>query len=156
VWKWRNYFDDGRTASFYPQLKWVITCFENLAKFIKVGSSQVQKTDVRMTANVNICRHRKGRVFEETWYRLSTVDILLPPFERPQEIFIYCFRKFAADFAHKYKMPPLKLDDSYRASFAKISAGQSIRQLHNVAEQLSVLETSEISPLLLCSLTTTL
>ena len=114
-------------------------------EFIKVGSSQVQKTDVRIVAatNVNLFDAiEKGKFREDLYYRLSTVDILLPPLRDRKEDIHLLFRKFAADFAHKYKMPPLKLDDSAIQVLQKFRWSGNIRQLRNVAEQLSVLETS--------------
>lgn len=114
-------------------------------EFIKVGSSQVQKTDVRIVAatNVNLFEAiEKGKFREDLYYRLSTVDILLPPLRDRKDDIHLLFRKFAADFAHKYKMPPLKLDDSAIQMLQKFRWSGNIRQLRNVAEQLSVLETS--------------
>ncbi|MGO4821375.1 MULTISPECIES: sigma-54 interaction domain-containing protein [unclassified Flavobacterium] len=118
-------------------------------EFIKVGSSQVQKTDVRIVAatNVNLFDAiEKGKFREDLYYRLSTVDILLPPLRDRKDDIHLLFRKFAADFAHKYKMPPLKLDDNAVQVLQKFRWSGNIRQLRNVAEQLSVLETNrEIS-----------
>jgi len=114
-------------------------------EFIKVGSSQVQKTDVRIVAatNVNLFDAiEKGKFREDLYYRLSTVDIMLPPLRERKDDIHLLFRKFAADFAHKYKMPPLKLDDNAVLLLQKFRWSGNIRQLRNVAEQLSVLETS--------------
>ena len=114
-------------------------------EFIKVGSSQVQKTDVRIVAatNVNLFDAiEKGKFREDLYYRLSTVDILLPPLRDRKDDIHLLFRKFAADFAHKYKMPPLKLEDSAVQLLQKFRWSGNIRQLRNVAEQLSVLETN--------------
>jgi transcriptional regulator with PAS, ATPase and Fis domain len=83
----------------------------------------------------------KREVQEDLYYRLSTVDILLPPLRDRKDDIHLLFRKFAADFAHKYKMPPLKLDDTAIQILQNCWSG-NIRQLRNVAEQLSVLETS--------------
>lgn len=113
-------------------------------EFIKVGSSQVQKTNVRIVAatNVNLLDAiAKGKFREDLYYRLSTVEILLPPLRERKEDIHLLFRKFAADFAHKYKMPPLKLDEQAVAVLQKFRWAGNIRQLRNVAEQLSVLET---------------
>jgi transcriptional regulator with PAS, ATPase and Fis domain len=113
-------------------------------EFIKVGSSQVQKTNVRIVAatNVNLLDAiAKGKFREDLYYRLSTVEILLPPLRERKDDIHLLFRKFAADFAHKYKMPPLKLDDQAVAVLQKFRWAGNIRQLRNVAEQLSVLET---------------
>ncbi len=118
-------------------------------EFIKVGSSQVQKTNVRIVAatNVNLFDAiEKGKFREDLYYRLSTVDITLPPLRDRKDDIHLLFRKFAADFAHKYKMPPLRLDDNAVLILQKFRWSGNIRQLRNVAEQISVLETNrEIS-----------
>ncbi len=114
-------------------------------EFIKVGSSQVQKTNVRIVAatNVNLFEAiEKGKFREDLYYRLSTVDIVLPPLRDRKDDIHLLFRKFAADFAHKYKMPPLKLDENAVQVLQKFRWNGNIRQLRNVAEQLSVLETN--------------
>ncbi|MFV8376743.1 sigma-54 interaction domain-containing protein [Flavobacterium sp. LB1P71] len=124
-------------------------------EFIKVGSSQVQKTDVRIVAatNVNLFNAiEKGKFREDLYYRLSTVDITLPPLRERKEDIHLLFRKFASDFAHKYKMPPLKLEESAVGVLQKFRWSGNIRQLRNVAEQISVLETNrEISAVTLQS-----
>ncbi|HEY6142355.1 MAG TPA: sigma-54 dependent transcriptional regulator [Flavobacterium sp.] len=114
-------------------------------EFLKVGSSQVQKTDVRIVAatNVNLFDAiEKGKFREDLYYRLSTVDITLPPLRDRKDDIHLLFRKFAADFAHKYKMPPIKLDDYAIQLLQKFRWSGNIRQLRNVAEQISVLETN--------------
>ena len=114
-------------------------------EFLKVGSSQVQKTDVRIVAatNVNLFDAiQKGKFREDLYYRLSTVDITLPPLRERKDDIHLLFRKFAADFAHKYKMPPLKLEDNAVEILQKFRWSGNIRQLRNVAEQISVLETN--------------
>ncbi|MGL5112926.1 MAG: sigma 54-interacting transcriptional regulator [Flavobacterium sp.] len=114
-------------------------------EFLKVGSSQVQKTNVRIVAatNVNLFDAiEKGKFREDLYYRLSTVDITLPPLRDRKEDIHLLFRKFAADFAHKYKMPPLKLDENAVHILQKFRWSGNIRQLRNVAEQISVLETN--------------
>ncbi|TDE02514.1 sigma-54 interaction domain-containing protein [Flavobacterium sandaracinum] len=114
-------------------------------EFIKVGSSQVQKTDVRIVAatNVNLFDAiEKGKFREDLYYRLSTVDITLPPLRDRKDDIHLLFRKFVADFAHKYKMPPLKLDENAIQLLQKFRWSGNIRQLRNVAEQISVLETN--------------
>lgn len=118
-------------------------------EFIKVGSSQVQKTNVRIVAatNVNMLEAiEKGKFREDLYYRLSTVEILLPPLRDRKEDIHLLFRKFASDFAHKYKMPSIKLDESAIELLLKYRWSGNIRQLRNIAEQISVLETKrEIS-----------
>jgi transcriptional regulator with PAS, ATPase and Fis domain len=114
-------------------------------EFIKVGSSQVQKTNVRIVAatNVNLFDAiEKGKFREDLYYRLSTVDIALPPLRDRKDDIHLLFRKFAADFAQKYKMPPIKLDENAVQLLQKFRWSGNIRQLRNVAEQISVLETN--------------
>jgi len=112
-------------------------------EFIKVGSSKVQKTDVRIVAatNINMFENiKKDKFREDLYYRLSTVEIGLPPLrERKGDIHLL-FRKFASDFGLKYKMPTIKLDDEAVALLLKYRWGGNIRQLRNIAEQVSVLE----------------
>jgi len=124
-------------------------------EFIKVGSSQVQKTDVRIVAATNVNMFdaiEKGKFREDLYYRLSTVDIPLPPLRDRKDDIHLLFRKFASDFAHKYKMPPIKLDDNAVQFLLKFRWSGNIRQLRNVAEQISVLETNrDISALTLQS-----
>ncbi len=114
-------------------------------EFIKVGSSQVQKTNVRIVAATNVNMFdaiEKGKFREDLYYRLSTVDIPLPPLRDRKEDIHLLFRKFASDFAYKYKMPPIKLSDSAVVFLQKYRWSGNIRQLRNVAEQISVLETN--------------
>jgi transcriptional regulator with PAS, ATPase and Fis domain len=114
-------------------------------EFIKVGSSQVQKTNVRIVAATNVNMFdaiEKGKFREDLYYRLSTVDIPLPPLRDRKEDIHLLFRKFAADFAHKYKMPPIRLSDDAVQFLQKYRWSGNIRQLRNVAEQISVLETN--------------
>jgi transcriptional regulator with PAS, ATPase and Fis domain len=113
-------------------------------EFIKVGSSQVQKTNVRIVAATNVNMFdaiEKGKFREDLYYRLSTVDIPLPALRERKEDIHLLFRKFAADFAHKYKMPPIKLSEEAISFLQKYRWSGNIRQLRNVAEQISVLET---------------
>ncbi|GEM54138.1 sigma-54-dependent Fis family transcriptional regulator [Flavobacterium branchiophilum NBRC 15030 = ATCC 35035] len=113
-------------------------------EFIKVGSSQVQKTNVRIVAATNVNLFEaidKGKFREDLYYRLSTVDITLPALRDRKDDIHLLFRKFSADFAHKYKMPPLKLEDQAIHLLQKFRWSGNIRQLRNVAEQISVLET---------------
>ncbi len=112
-------------------------------EFIKVGSSKVQKTNVRIVAatNVNMFEDIKKEKFrEDLYYRLSTVDIHLPPLRDRQEDIHILFRKFASDFALKYKMPTVKLTDDAVNMLLRYRWSGNIRQLRNVAEQISVLE----------------
>jgi transcriptional regulator with PAS, ATPase and Fis domain len=114
-------------------------------EFIKVGSSQVQKTNVRIVAATNVNLFDaidKGKFREDLYYRLSTVDIALPPLRERKDDIHLLFRKFASDFAHKYKMPAIKLDDIAIQTLLQFRWSGNIRQLRNVAEQISVLETN--------------
>ena len=112
-------------------------------EFLKVGSSKTQKTDVRIVAatNINMAENiSKGKFREDLYYRLSTIEINLPPLrERSGDIHLI-FRKFASDFAQKYKMPTIRLDEQATELLLKYHWGGNIRQLRNVAEQISVLE----------------
>lgn len=112
-------------------------------EFLKVGSSTIQKTNVRIVAatNVNMAEAiQKGKFREDLYYRLSTVEINLPPLRERNEDIHLLFRKFAADFAQKYKMPTIRLTDDALQLLLKYHWGGNIRQLRNVAEQISVLE----------------
>lgn len=113
-------------------------------EFIKVGSSKVQKTDVRVVAatNVNLMRNvEEGKFREDLYYRLSTVPIYVPPLrERGKDIELL-FRKFATDFAEKYKVKPISLTDDAKELLLKYRFPGNIRQLKNLVEQISVLST---------------
>lgn len=114
-------------------------------EFIKVGSSQVQKTNVRIVAATNVNMFdaiQKGKFREDLYYRLSTVEISLPPLRDRKDDIHLLFRKFSSDFAHKYKMPPIKLDDDAIQLLQRYRWSGNIRQLRNAAEQISVLETN--------------
>jgi transcriptional regulator with PAS, ATPase and Fis domain len=112
-------------------------------EFMKVGSSKVQKTDVRIVAATNVKMNeaiKKGKFREDLYYRLSTVEIHLPPLRERKEDIPLLFRKFASDFAQKYKMPTLRLDDGAQQILEQYRWSGNIRQLRNIAEQVSVLE----------------
>jgi len=116
-------------------------------EFIKVGSSKVQKTNVRIVAATNINMFesiQKQKFREDLYYRLSTVEINLPPLRDRKDDIHLLFRKFASDFGLKYKMPTIKLEDEAVALLLKYRWGGNIRQLRNIAEQISVLEQSRI------------
>ncbi|RXP54117.1 sigma-54-dependent Fis family transcriptional regulator [Lutibacter sp. HS1-25] len=116
-------------------------------EFMKVGSSQVQKTNARIVAATNINMHdsiAKGKFREDLYYRLSTIEIFLPPLrERKGDIHLL-FRKFAADFAQKYKMPTIRLDDDAVKILENYGFPGNIRQIKNIAEQISVVEENRI------------
>jgi len=119
-------------------------------EFIKVGSSKVQKTDVRVVAatNVNLMKNvEDGKFREDLYYRLSTVPIYVPPLrERGKDVELL-FRKFASDFAEKYKVRPISLTDDAKDSLLAYRFPGNIRQLKNLVEQISVLssENKEIN-----------
>jgi len=114
-------------------------------EFIKVGSSKVQKTDVRIVAatNVNMFEAIKKEKFrEDLYYRLSTVEIFMPPLRERDDDIHLLFRKFASDFALKYKMPSIRLNEDAVQILQKYRWSGNVRQLRNIAEQISVLEQS--------------
>ena len=112
-------------------------------EFIKVGASEVQKTNVRIVAATNLDMEKaiqKGKFREDLFYRLSTVEITIPPLRKRKEDIHLLFRKFASDFAKKYNMPTIRLDENAQNLLCAYRWNGNIRQLRNVAEQLSVLE----------------
>ncbi|TNF26189.1 MAG: sigma-54-dependent Fis family transcriptional regulator [Bacteroidetes bacterium] len=112
-------------------------------EFIKVGSSKPLKTNVRTVAatNVNIPEAiSKGKFREDLYYRLNTVPIIIPPLRERQDDIPLLFRKFAGDFAEKYRMPTVRLDDSARDLLMNYRWPGNIRQLRNVTEQISIIE----------------
>ncbi|MDB2493463.1 sigma-54 dependent transcriptional regulator [Flavobacteriaceae bacterium] len=116
-------------------------------EFIKVGSSTVLKTDVRIVAATNLNMYEaidKEKFREDLYYRLSTVEIVLPPLRDRKDDIHLLFRKFASDFALKYKMPTIRLDDQAIEALINYRWSGNIRQLRNVAEQISVLESSRM------------
>ena len=112
-------------------------------EFIKVGSSKVEKTNVRIVAATNIKMDeaiKKGKFREDLFYRLSTIIINIPPLRNRKEDIPILFRKFASDFAQKYNMPTLRLDESAQELLCQQEWRGNIRQLRNIAEQMSILE----------------
>lgn len=112
-------------------------------EFIKVGSSKVQKTDVRIVAATNVKLPeavKKGRFREDLYYRLNTVPIDLPPIRERKEDIHLLFRKFASDFAGKYRMPSIQLTPDAVELLINYRWPGNIRQLKNVTEQISVIE----------------
>lgn len=112
-------------------------------EFIKVGSSQIQKTDVRIVAATNVdlmTAIHKGRFREDLYYRLNTVEIHLPALRERKDDIHLIFRKFAADFADKYHIPPVRLDEEAVNVLRNYHWPGNIRQLRNLAEQISVIE----------------
>ncbi len=114
-----------------------------VGEFMKVGSSKVIKTDVRVVAatNVNIPEAiEKGKFRQDLFYRLNTVPIYIPPLRERKEDIHLLFRKFAADFAEKYRMPPLRLTENAISVLKNYSWPGNIRQLKNITEQISIIE----------------
>lgn len=112
-------------------------------EFIKVGSSKVIKTNVRVIAatNVNIpTAIEEGKFREDLYYRLNTVPIMVLPLRERSDDINLLFRKFARDFAEKYRMPPVRLNDEARTILVNFSWPGNIRQLKNITEQISIIE----------------
>lgn len=114
-------------------------------EFIKVGSSKVLKTNVRIVAatNVNLVQAVAGGKFrEDLFYRLNTVPIQIPPLRERAEDIILLFRKFAGDCAEKYRMPSIRLDDEARQLLLSYRWPGNVRELKNITERISVIEES--------------
>ena len=114
-------------------------------EFIKVGSSKVEKTDVRIVAatNVNLTQAiADGRFREDLYYRLNTVPIQVPPLRERGDDVILLFRKFASDFDEQYRMPAIQLTDDATQVFLAYSWPGNVRQLKNITEQISIIETN--------------
>ena len=112
-------------------------------EFIRVGSSKVQKTNVRIVAatNVNLTQAvAEGKFREDLFYRLSTVPIQVPPLRERGEDIILLFRKFASDCAEKYRMPPIRLDEEARQLMLSYRWPGNVRELKNITERISVIE----------------
>lgn len=116
-------------------------------EFLRVGSSKVQKTNVRLIAATNIDLVKaieENKFREDLYYRLNTVPIIIPPLrERKVDIHLL-FRKFAADFADRYRMPPVTLDEEALQILNNYEWPGNVRQLKNITEQLSVIEEQRI------------
>jgi transcriptional regulator with PAS, ATPase and Fis domain len=116
-------------------------------EFIRVGSSKVLKSDVRIIAATNIDipqAIRSGKFREDLYYRLNTVPINVPPLRDRGNDILLLFRKFAADFAENYRMPPVVLSDEARQVMVKYEWPGNVRQLKNITEQLSILEKERV------------
>ncbi|MDD4191038.1 MAG: sigma 54-interacting transcriptional regulator [Mangrovibacterium sp.] len=116
-------------------------------EFIKVGSSKVLKTNVRMVAATNVDLPKaieKGKFREDLYYRLNTVPIMVLPLRDRKEDIHLLFRKFAYDFAERYRMPPVRLDDDARVVLENFHWPGNVRQLKNITEQISVIEQERV------------
>lgn len=112
-------------------------------EFIKVGSSKMLKTNVRVIAATNVdlpYAIQEGKFREDLYYRLNTVPITIPPLRHRAEDVILLFRKFASDFADKYRMPPVRLDEDARILLMNFQWPGNVRQLKNITEQISIIE----------------
>ena len=112
-------------------------------EFIRVGSSEVEKTNVRIVCATNVNLQEaiaEGRFREDLYYRLSTVPITVPPLRKRGDDVVMLFKKFCMDFAAKYKVPRLQLTDDAMVALVNYSWPGNIRQLKNIAEQVSILE----------------
>jgi transcriptional regulator with PAS, ATPase and Fis domain len=123
-------------------------------QFIKVGSSKVEKTNVRVIAATNVDVYeavKSGKFREDLYYRLNTVPLRIPPLRDRKEDIYLLFRKFTSDFTAKYRTPPIQLDDEAQQVLINYSWPGNVRQLKNMAEQLAVLETNHVitGPILL-------
>lgn len=119
-------------------------------EFIKVGSSKVEKTDVRVVAATNldmISATKNGRFREDLYYRLNTVPIRIPALRERKDDIPLLFRKFASDCAEKYNMPPISLTEAAKQTLKDYYWPGNIRQLKNITEQISIIEqTRDITP----------
>ncbi len=112
-------------------------------EYIRVGSSKVQKTDVRVVAATNVEMFeavKAGKFREDLYYRLNTVPLKIPPLRDRKEDIHVLFRKFVADFSDKYRSPNITLDDSAVQVLINYNWPGNVRQLRNIAEQIAVLE----------------
>ena len=114
-------------------------------EFIRMGSSQVQKTNVRVVAATNLDMPRaiqEGRFREDLYYRLNTVEIKVPALRERKEDIPLLFRKFALDFSDRYRMPAIRLNEEATELLKNYYWNGNVRQLKNVAEQISIIETN--------------
>ncbi len=112
-------------------------------EFIRVGSSKVQKTEVRVVAATNLDMAdaiEEGKFRQDLYYRLSTVPIYIPPLRERKEDILLLFRKFASDFAENYRMPVITLDEEARQMLMNYRWPGNVRQLKNITEQISIIE----------------
>lgn len=147
----KGYFSEANGGTIFldevaelplPTQARLLRVLEN-GEFIRVGSSEVEKTNVRIVCatNVNLSDAiAEGRFREDLFYRLSTVPITVPPLRKRGEDIVLLFKKFCMDFAAKYNVPRIELEESARMALLNYAWPGNIRQLKNVAEQVSILE----------------
>lgn len=119
-------------------------------EFIRVGSSKVQKTDVRVVAATNVNLREavdRGKFREDLFYRLNTVPIFVPPLRDRGEDVVMLFKKFTNDFSERYRTKPVKLTEASRQMLMEYEFRGNIRQLKNIAEQITILETDKDYPI---------
>ena len=112
-------------------------------EFLKVGSSKVQKTNVRVVAATNIELQeavRRGKFRQDLYYRLNTVPIHIPPLRARKSDILLLFKKFALDFSERYRMPPIRLEEPAQQLLENYPWAGNVRQLKNITEQISILE----------------
>ena len=149
----KGYFEEGNGGTIFldevgelpltTQAR-LLRVLEN-GEFLKVGSSTVQKTDVRIVAATNMDMTKaiqEGKFREDLFYRLNTIHIELPPLRNRTDDIFLLFRKFSSDFAEKYKMPAITLTAEAKNLLLSYRWPGNIRQLRNTTEQISILETS--------------
>ena len=116
-------------------------------QYIKVGSSKVEKTNVRVIAATNVDVYeavKNGKFREDLYYRLNTVPLRIPALRERKEDVYLLFRKFTSDFTAKYRTPPIQLDEEAQQILTNYSWPGNVRQLKNIAEQLAVLEKDRV------------
>ena len=116
-------------------------------EYLRVGSSKVQKTDVRVVAatNVNILEAvSRGKFREDLYYRLNTVPIHIPPLRERKTDMLLLFKRFSLDFSQKYKMPSIELNEEAEAILLRYSFPGNVRQLKNMVEQISIIESDRL------------
>ncbi len=116
-------------------------------EFMRVGSSRILKTNVRVVAATNVNLEKaiqEGQFREDLFYRLNSVPIIIPPLRNRAEDIYLLFRKFASDFADRYRMPAVKLDESAREMLERYRWPGNIRQLKNITEQISIIEKERV------------
>lgn len=112
-------------------------------EYIRVGSSKVQRTDVRVVAATNVDVYdavKSGKFREDLYYRLNTVPLRIPPLRERREDVVLLFRKFVVDFSDKYRSPGIQLSEDAQVLLRNYSWPGNVRQLKNIAEQIAVLE----------------
>ncbi len=137
------FLDEVADLPLFTQVK-LLRVLES-GEFMKVGSSVSQKTDVRVVGATNVSipdAIRNNRFREDLYYRLNTVPIYIPPLRERKEDIVLLFRKFASDFAEKYRMPSLQLDSEAQKILENYRWPGNVRQLKNITEQISIIENS--------------